>query len=274
MTEEHTQISDCEVCGGDCAAANPPVMNCPLQTPCGGLTGEQALAAAKSFWCVVALNYDKDEAHILDQSIDVRDCDLLDGSSGEDNGLLQDWVKEAVPGLYKLYLRPWSHQDWQGEWDGGVDVTIVEQMVVFPPRLCDDEGCPHYGTDHVCVERAEALRLLAAEDERQSKLHELLETIREQIRTEIEPEHRPDGLFTNIQNAVYAMRGRTLLMNDAAIVGPLSSHNGTSDKPWTCAGRKQSLPEPGECDWPLCGCDPHATKVIESLLEQGWTCKS
>lgn len=39
---------------------------------------------------------------------------------------------------------------------------------------------------------------------------------------------------------------------------------------WKCMGRKQSLPEPGECNWPDCGCDPHATKVIESLLEQGW----
>lgn len=28
-SEKDTQVSDCEVCGGDCAAANPPVMNCP-----------------------------------------------------------------------------------------------------------------------------------------------------------------------------------------------------------------------------------------------------
>lgn len=39
---------------------------------------------------------------------------------------------------------------------------------------------------------------------------------------------------------------------------------------WECMGRKQSLPEPGECNWPDCGCDDRATKVIESLLEQGW----
>ncbi len=69
----------------------------------------------------------------------------------------------------------------------------------------------------------EALRLLAAEDERQSKLHELLETIREQIRLGVPPEHRPEGLFKNIQDAVYAMRGRTPLMNDAAIIGGLVS---------------------------------------------------
>jgi hypothetical protein len=69
----------------------------------------------------------------------------------------------------------------------------------------------------------EALKLLAAEDERQSKLHELLETIREQIRLEIAPEHRPEGLFKNIQDAVYVMRGRTALMNDAVIVAALSA---------------------------------------------------
>ncbi len=66
-----------------------------------------------------------------------------------------------------------------------------------------------------------ALDLLDAEDARQSKLHDLLETIREQIRLDVEPDHRPAGLFQNIQDAVYAMRGRTLLMNDAAITSPL-----------------------------------------------------
>lgn len=30
-SDKTTQISDCEVCGGDCAAANPPVINCPNQ---------------------------------------------------------------------------------------------------------------------------------------------------------------------------------------------------------------------------------------------------
>lgn len=68
-----------------------------------------------------------------------------------------------------------------------------------------------------------ALGLLAAEDTRNDKLHDLLETIREQIRLEVAPEHRPAGLMQNIQNAVYAMRGRTRLMDDAQITGPLST---------------------------------------------------
>lgn len=27
---------------------------------------------------------------------------------------------------------------------------------------------------------------------------------------------------------------------------------------------------PMDCNWPLCGCDDNATKVIESLVEGGW----
>lgn len=39
-----------------------------------------------------------------------------------------------------------------------------------------------------------------------------------------------------------------------------------------CAARHSDTGanDPQECDWPFCGCDPHADKVIESLLECGW----
>lgn len=36
-----------------------------------------------------------------------------------------------------------------------------------------------------------------------------------------------------------------------------------------CAVRKQTLPEPAECDWPFCNCDPAAVKVIAALQESG-----
>jgi len=39
--------------------------------------------------------------------------------------------------------------------------------------------------------------------------------------------------------------------------------------PWSCAARKQTLPEPAECNWPVCGCDPYADKVIAALEESG-----
>lgn len=94
------------------------------------------------------------------------------------------------------------------------------------------------------ADSAAALRLLAAEDERQSKLHELLETIREQIRLEVAPEHRPEGLFKNIQDAVYAMRGRTRLMDDAAITHVLTepqSARTESHSPAAMEGEKDTI---------------------------------
>lgn len=36
-----------------------------------------------------------------------------------------------------------------------------------------------------------------------------------------------------------------------------------------CAARKGLPDPPQDCDWPLCGCDPHAEKVIEALKEAG-----
>ncbi len=89
------------------------------------------------------------------------------------------------------------------------------------PSITSDRTSPSPIVDEMTESRARALALLQAEDERQDKIHELLETIREQIRVDVAPEHRPEGLMTNIQNAVYAMRGRMRLMNDAAITSPL-----------------------------------------------------
>ena len=39
---------------------------------------------------------------------------------------------------------------------------------------------------------------------------------------------------------------------------------------WTCKARASSLPDPQDCDWPHCGCDPHAPKVLEALQEEGY----
>lgn len=55
---------------------------------------------------------------------------------------------------------------------------------------------------------AEALEVIRMRGLREQTLHELLEKLREQIRLGVKAEHRPDGLFANIQNAVYIMRGR------------------------------------------------------------------
>lgn len=103
-----------------------------------------------------------------------------------------------------------------------LDAFIDEDIAAHPSRgEAKTDGLAQSSQDRDDL-RSNALILLAAEDERQSRLHALLETIREQIRLEVAPEHRPATLFQNIQDAVYAMRGRTLLMNDAAITAALS----------------------------------------------------
>ncbi|HYI40031.1 MAG TPA: hypothetical protein VE053_06905 [Allosphingosinicella sp.] len=40
---------------------------------------------------------------------------------------------------------------------------------------------------------------------------------------------------------------------------------------WTCKARLQpnGPDDPADCDWPICGCDPHAAKVVEALEESG-----
>lgn len=43
-----------------------------------------------------------------------------------------------------------------------------------------------------------------------------------------------------------------------------------ADASWQCATRKQSSPEPADCNWPMCGCDPYADKVIAAMQESGF----
>lgn len=41
---------------------------------------------------------------------------------------------------------------------------------------------------------------------------------------------------------------------------------------WQCAARKQGTAGgnvPADCNWPVCGCDPYADKVIAALQEAG-----
>jgi ssDNA-binding Zn-finger/Zn-ribbon topoisomerase 1 len=38
-------------------------------------------------------------------------------------------------------------------------------------------------------------------------------------------------------------------------------------KPWVCSARTINTDPPQDCDWPGCGCDPYANKVLEALEE-------
>ncbi len=41
---------------------------------------------------------------------------------------------------------------------------------------------------------------------------------------------------------------------------------------WQCGARKQGSAggnDPADCDWPFCGCDPYADKVLSAAEESG-----
>jgi hypothetical protein len=41
---------------------------------------------------------------------------------------------------------------------------------------------------------------------------------------------------------------------------------------WQCAARQRNIgPEVQDCDWPVCGCDPYADKVLDAIAESGFT---
>lgn len=57
----------------------------------------------------------------------------------------------------------------------------------------------------------------------------------------------------------------------SAAVEPSPLYKG-SVAAWTCKARAQGTAggnDPADCDWPVCGCDPHADKVIAVLEESG-----
>jgi hypothetical protein len=38
---------------------------------------------------------------------------------------------------------------------------------------------------------------------------------------------------------------------------------------WHCKARRSAVDPPQDCDWPFCGCDPAASKVLEVVEESG-----
>jgi len=57
---------------------------------------------------------------------------------------------------------------------------------------------------------------------------------------------------------------------EAAILAYLQHTRAAAPSGWTCAARAQGNTDPpADCDWPVCGCDPYAGKVIAALQESG-----
>lgn len=84
----------------------------------------------RDLWVMAALDYDNDEAYILAKSEDARDGDLIDGNAVSDS---IKWNTNGLePGLYKLTLKPWVHNDYDGFVDAGIVVETAELVTPFP----------------------------------------------------------------------------------------------------------------------------------------------
>lgn len=50
---------------------------------------------------------------------------------------------------------------------------------------------------------------------------------------------------------------------------PVSDGGGSEPVHWKCKAQPYAV-VPSDCDWPFCGCDSRADKVVETLIECGW----
>ena len=58
---------------------------------------------------------------------------------------------------------------------------------------------------------------------------------------------------------------------DAAEHGYLQEAADLEAQRWKCGARQRNIgPEVQDCDWPVCGCDPHASKVLDAIEESGF----
>ena len=76
----------------------------------------------KKLECLVVLD-EAGDGWVIARSEYIRDRDILMEMSTEDNGFHHEWSKGFCLGVYLLKIKPWGHQDYQGEWNSGIDVV-------------------------------------------------------------------------------------------------------------------------------------------------------
>lgn len=70
--------------------------------------------------------------------------------------------------------------------------------------------------------------------------------------------HRRDYMIDAIRHRELITRAQALTPSPTPYVRPAESD-------WKCKSRVSTVDGPQDCDWPFCGCDPYANKVIEAI---------
>lgn len=69
---------------------------------------------------------------------------------------------------------------------------------------------------------------------------------------------------------VAAIRRDADILDNHPIAASESVQGGERTAGWTCKARASASDPPQDCDWPGCGCDPVADKVLEAIGEAGF----
>lgn len=150
----------------------------------------------------------------------------------------------------KMWADEWEWSDEQPSRPFFLSLSFEAEglsIIRLSPSIKIAHGIP----SAVWAAKASAAYVVAEQIKIRKKLVEALTALLEAVKSEpaMNEGRKYDQLGIQVHNAL-----------DAAWYTPNA---------WECAGRKQTLPEPGECSWPTCGCDPQADKVIEALEESG-----
>lgn len=92
----------------------------------------------KDFRAVIAID-GAGEVHILDITKDCDDVDLFAGGreAGYNGVEIHGDIGEGCTGLYHVRLEPWAHRDYEGEYDCGIDATLIEKLAECPYNFLD-----------------------------------------------------------------------------------------------------------------------------------------
>lgn len=84
---------------------------------------------------------DAGDVWLMATTQDCKDCDLFqNGNLFSDNG---GDIKESLNvGLYSCRFKPWSHQSYEGGWDGGVDAVDVVLIATAPDEFLMEKNNP------------------------------------------------------------------------------------------------------------------------------------
>ena len=85
------------------------------------------MGVKKDFRAVVAVDQHS-QIHVMDCTKDCLDADLFpNGFYPDDNAIAALNFPHAV-GLYHVRLKPWSHTDYYGEIDFGIDAYLIDEL--------------------------------------------------------------------------------------------------------------------------------------------------